>query len=71
MRTQARERRDLGIGAPLRPNKVDSWRLEQMYDDEVCALVGGVMQPTRQLLGWLLLGPTAAWLQRARVRMLQ
>jgi hypothetical protein len=31
---KAREREQLGIGPPLRPNKVDSWRLEQMYDDD-------------------------------------
>ncbi|KAF5835650.1 TOC34f [Dunaliella salina] len=31
---KAKERKDLGIGPPLRPNKIDSWRLEQMYDDD-------------------------------------
>jgi hypothetical protein len=31
---KAKERKNLGIGPPLRPNKIDSWRLEQMYDDD-------------------------------------
>ncbi len=31
---KAAERRRLGIGPPLRPSAENTWRLEQLYDDD-------------------------------------